>query len=96
MKRSGVLAHPFSDPSSSQPELHFVHHDAPSVRVRRYVVEGHHGPVHVAELSALEAGTERAVIDAASGEELGTMIEAAARMFAISVRFRARSSRVHR
>jgi hypothetical protein len=90
MKRSEVVAHQVSGPGPIPTDMHFVHRDAPSVRVKRYVVEDARGIRHVAELCAQEAGIERAVIEAASSEELGLMIEPAALAFALSVRFRSR------
>jgi hypothetical protein len=96
MKRSEIVAQKSSMALPILEDMHFVHRDGPSVRIRRYVIETGRGVRHVAELSAHEAGVERAVIDAASSDELGAMIEPAARAFALSVRFRNRFTRAVR
>ncbi len=67
---------------------HRVHQDAPSVRVRRFMTENSRGVRYSAELST--EGAERAIVDAETVEELASIIEAAARAFALSVRLRAR------
>lgn len=73
--------------------MHFVHADGPSIRVRRYVVENERGVRYSAELCAQEDGLHKAIIDAATHEELGALIEPAARAFALSVRYRSRYGR---
>ncbi len=93
MKRSEALAHQNSAPSPILTDMHFVHRDGPSVRVRRYVIEDERGMRFVAELSAQEAGIERALIDARSNEELLAMLEPAAQAFAQSIRLRSRFGR---
>jgi hypothetical protein len=77
-------------PNSNLAEVsaHRVHQDAPSVRVRRYMTESSRGVHYSAELST--DGTERAIVDAETVEELASLIEAAARAFAVSVRLRTR------
>lgn len=81
-----------SDPSGSiQRDMHFVHKDGPSVKVTQYVIEGERGTRFTAELTAMEAGVERAIIDATSSEELALMLEPAARAFALAVRLRVKA-----
>ena len=74
-------------------DMQFVHKDGPAVRVRQYVIEDERGLRFAAELTTQEAGLERAVIDAASAEELGILIEPAARAFSQAVRLRHRYGR---
>jgi len=83
-----------SDPQQDSTEapilkdMHFVHKGGPSVRVRHYAIDDGRGVRFSAELTAVEAGVERAIIDAASHEELATLIEIATRAFALAVRLR--------
>jgi hypothetical protein len=91
MKRSEVAAQMSSSAGPMQRDMHFVYQDGPSVRVRLYVVENDRGVRHVAELSIHDGRIERALIDAASSQELGEMIEPAARAFALSTGLRSRS-----
>jgi hypothetical protein len=93
---SQAAAQQISAPSSILRDMHFVHSDGPSVRVRRYVVEDERGVRFAAELIAHEAGIERAVIDAPSPDALGALIEPAARAFALSIRLRSKLGRVAR
>ena len=65
-------------------------HDAPSVRVRHFAVDDGRGVRYSAELTSIDGGTERAIIDAASLEELSVVLEVAARAFAQAIRLRAR------
>jgi hypothetical protein len=58
------------------------------VRVRRFMTENARGVRYSAELST--EGAERAIVDAETVEELSSIIEAAARAFALSVRLRTR------
>jgi len=74
--------------SSADVSAHRVHQDAPSVRVRRFMTENARGVRYSAELST--EGAERAIVDAETVEELSSIIEAAARAFALSVRLRTR------
>jgi hypothetical protein len=67
---------------------HRVHQDGPSVRVRQFTTENARGVRYSAELST--EGPERAIVDADTIEELSSLIEAAARAFAVSVRLRTR------
>lgn len=90
MKRTEPQAQKISDASPILRDMHFVHQDGPSVKVRRYVIEDERGVRYAAELSAQEAGIERAVIDARTSDELGAMIEPAARAFALAIRLRHR------
>lgn len=69
-------------------DVHFVHKGAPSVRVRHYAIDDGRGVRFSAELTAADSGLERAIIDAASHEELDSLIEIAARAFALAVRLR--------
>lgn len=100
MKRVEALSKPIMAMATVIPgkDMHIVHRDGPSVRVHRYVVEDERGMRHVAELSAHEAGVHRCLIDAPTSEDLGTLIEAAAKAFARSIRQRtqttSRSTRV--
>ena len=71
-------------------DLQLVHAGAPSVRVRHFVIETQRGVRHSAELTAQACGLERAVVDAASRQELRILVEHAARAFAQSVRIRQR------
>jgi hypothetical protein len=70
-------------------DMQFVQKDAPAIRVRQYVIEDDRGVRYAAELTAHEPG-ERAVIDAPSHEELGLLIEPAAKAFSLAVRLRKR------
>lgn len=80
------------DPPGSIPrEMHFVHKDGPSVRVRQFAIEDARGTRYAAELTTMEAGVERAIIDAPSSEELAALLERAARAFALAVRLRMRA-----
>jgi hypothetical protein len=80
-----------SERTSIGNDMQFVRKDGPAVRVRQYVIEGDRGVRYAAELIANEAGVERAVVDAASLEELAMLIEPAARAFSLSVRLRRRT-----
>jgi hypothetical protein len=71
--------------------MHFVHKDAPSVRVQQYAVQDDRGQRFTAELTAVDGGVERAFIDAGTPEELQVLLEPAVRAFAMSVRLRARA-----
>jgi len=93
MKRVEGQAQQFSSPSSILRDLHLVHSDGPSVRVRKYVMEDERGVRYAAELTAQDGVVERAVIDAPTHEALGALIEPAARAFALSVRLRTRHGR---
>jgi len=93
MKRSEQLDQQVSERAPIWKDMQFVHKDGPAVRVRQYVVEDDRGVRYAAELTTQETGLERAVIDAASSEELGLLIEPAARAFAQAVRLRQRSAR---
>jgi hypothetical protein len=70
-------------------ELHFVHGDSPSVRVRMFCDTGLGGRCF-AELVIVEAGVERAVVDAASPEELRALLPPAVRAFSLAARQRLR------
>ena len=74
-------------------DVHFVHRDGPSVRVRHYEIDNGRGVRYSAELTSVEGGVERAVIDAASHEELTMLLEIAARAFAQTIRLRRPSAR---
>ena len=74
-------------------DMQFVHRDGPAVRVRQYAIEDDRGVRYAAELTTQESGLERAVIDAASPDELALLIEPAARAFAQAVRLRQRYGR---
>jgi hypothetical protein len=69
-------------------DVHFVHRDGPSVRVRHYEIDNGRGVRYSAELTSVDGGIERAVIDAASHEELTMLLEIAARAFAQTIRLR--------
>jgi hypothetical protein len=69
-------------------DMHFVHKGAPSVRVRHYAIDDGRSVRFSAELTAVDGGVERAIIDAASHEELDRLIEIATRAFALAVRLR--------
>lgn len=69
-------------------DVHFVHRDGPSVRVRHYEIDNGRGVRYSAELTSVDGGVERAVIDAASHEELTMLLEIAARAFAQTIRLR--------
>ena len=71
-------------------DMHFVHRGAPSVRVRHFTIDDGRGVRFSAELTAVEAGVERAIIDASSHEDLNNLIEIATRAFALAVRLRRR------
>ncbi len=96
MKRSELYPQPFApmEPSrtdgNTMKDVHFVHTDGPSVRVRHYEVNDGGKVRYAAELTSIDGGTERAIIDAATGEELSSLIEIAARAFSSTVRLRSR------
>jgi hypothetical protein len=70
-------------------DMHFVHRGAPSVRARHFSVEDGHGTTRfIAELTAIEHGVERAMVDAGSSEELDRLVQVASRAFALAVRLR--------
>jgi hypothetical protein len=69
-------------------DMHFVHKGGPSVRVRHYTIDDGRGVRFSAELTSVEAGVERAIIDASSYEELSHLIEIASRAFALAIRLR--------
>lgn len=73
--------------------MQFVNKDGPAVRVRQYAIEDDRGVRYAAELTTSDSGMERAVIDAATAEELGILLEPAARAFALAVRLRQRYGR---
>jgi len=81
-----------ADEARSQ-DVHFVHRDGPSVRVRHYAIDDGRGVRYSAELTSVEGGVERAVIDAASHEELTMLLEIAARAFAQAIRLRRPAAR---
>jgi hypothetical protein len=89
MKRSEVHAQQSTSASPIWKDMQFVHKDGPAIRVRQYVIEDERGVRYAAELTAYQPG-ERAVIDAPSHEELGLLIEPAARAFSLAVRLRQR------
>lgn len=96
MKRQELPAGPVHastiDPVGSiLPDMHFVHKDGPSVRVRQYAIEDDRGTRFAAELTAMETGVERAIIDAATSDELALLLEPAARAFALAVRLRVKA-----
>ena len=65
--------------------------DRTAIRVRSYVVEHAQRLRYVAELTTRDpglVGKERAIIDAASREELDSLIAPALKAFALSVRLR--------
>src|SRR5215813_796955 len=93
MKRSENPQQQVSERTPMWRDMQFVHKDGPAVRVRQYVIEDDRGLRYAAELTTQEAGLERAVIDAASAEELGLLVEAAARAFSQAVRLRHRQGR---
>ncbi len=96
MKRSELYPQPFAPIEAGQPDgntmkdVHFVHSDGPSVRVRHYVVDDGRRVRYSAELTSIDGGTERAIIDASTGEELSVLLEIAARAFSSTVRLRSR------
>jgi hypothetical protein len=71
--------------------VHLVHKDAPSVRVRQYAITDERGTRFAAELTAVEACVERAIVDALSLDDLALLLEPAAQAFALSVRLRVRA-----
>jgi hypothetical protein len=73
--------------------MQFVHKDGPAIRVRQYVIEDGRGVRYAAELTTRAPGLERAVIDAPTHEELGLLIEPAARAFSLAVRLRQKFGR---
>jgi hypothetical protein len=73
-------------------DVHFVHRDGPSVRVRHYAIDDGRGVRYSAELTSVDGGVERAIIDAASHEELTMLLEIAARAFAQAIRLRSRAA----
>jgi hypothetical protein len=89
MKHTELHAQQVSSASPIWKDMQFVHKDGPAIRVRQYVIEDDRGVRYAAELTATEPA-ERAVIDAASHEELGLLIEPAARAFSVAVRLRQR------
>jgi hypothetical protein len=93
MKRSENPQQQVSERTPMWRDMQFVHKDGPAVRVRQYVIEDDRGVRYAAELTTQEAGLERAVIDAGSPEELGTLIEPAARAFSQAVRLRQKFAR---
>jgi hypothetical protein len=93
MKRSDQPQQQVSERPPFWKDMQFVHKDGPAVRVRQYIVEDDRGVRYAAELTTQESGLERAVIDAGSAEELGTLIEPAARAFSQAVRLRHRYGR---
>ena len=93
MKRPELLAkQQVSAPAPIWKDMQFVHKDGPAIRVRQYVIEDDRGVRYAAELATHEPG-ERAVIDAPSHEELGLLVEPAARAFSLAVRLRQRFGR---
>jgi hypothetical protein len=90
MKRSELQSQQLSSASPIWKDMQFVHKDGPAIKVRQYVIEDDRGVRYAAELSAHDPG-ERAVIDASSHEELGLLIEPAARAFSLAVRLRQRT-----
>ena len=93
MKRSERPQQQVGERAPMWRDMQFVHKDGPAVRVRQYVIEDDRGVRYAAELTTQEAGLERAVIDAGSPEELGILIEPAARAFSQAVRLRQRFAR---
>jgi hypothetical protein len=75
-------------------DMQFVNKDGPAVRVRQYAIEDTRGVRYAAELTTSDSGTERAVIDASTPEELSLLIEPAARAFGLAVRLRQRFGRL--
>ncbi len=90
MRRPDAQVQQVSQAAPIWKDMQFVQKDAPAVRVRQYVIEDDRGVRYAAELTAAVPG-ERAVIDAPSHEELGALIEPAARAFSLAVRLRQRS-----
>jgi hypothetical protein len=74
-------------------DVHFGHRDGPSVRLRHYEIDNGRGVRYAAELTSIDGGVERAVIDAASHEELTMLLEIAARAFAQTIRLRRPAAR---
>ncbi len=66
---------------------HTIQVDGLEIRVRPHVEAGRRGPRHAAELIAPSG--ERAIVDAASEEELEDLLEEAAACFAAAGRTRA-------
>ncbi len=96
MKRSDPYPQPFAPIEAGQldgntmKDVHFVHSHGPSVRVRRYAVKDERGVRYAAELTAVEGSAQRAIIDAATVEELTSLLEIAASAFSAAVRLRSR------
>ena len=83
---------PIRSGEGSTRDVHFVHRDGPSVRVRHYAIDDGRGVRWSAELTSVDGGVERAIIDAATHEELTVLLEIAARAFAQAIRLRSRTA----